>query len=261
MRTIPQMDPTEQHVYSYLLFGGLAIGAIVFVTLLAITAPYGRHTRAGWGPSVGNTFGWTLMELPAAAAFAVFFLMGTGFDISPAWTFFLLWEIHYLHRSLVFPWRIRAANKRIPLLIVLFGITFNLWNTYLNGRYLGVHTTDFPAAWFAGPRFLAGLALFFGGMAINIHADHILIHLRPKGGTGYYIPHGGLYRWVSCPNYLGEIIEWLGWALATWSLPGLVFALWTMANLIPRARSHHQWYQATLHAYPRQRKAIIPFIF
>jgi hypothetical protein len=44
---------------------------------------------------------------------------------------------------------------------------------------------------------------------------------------------------VSCPNYLGEILEWIGWAIATWSLAGWVFAIWTMANLAPRAFTNH----------------------
>jgi protein-S-isoprenylcysteine O-methyltransferase Ste14 len=67
-----------------------------------------------------------------------------------------------------------------------------------------------------------------------------------------------LYRWISCPNYLGEIVEWSGWALATWSLPGLAFAVWTAANLAPRAHSHHLWYREHFEDYPPQRKALLP---
>jgi protein-S-isoprenylcysteine O-methyltransferase Ste14 len=70
-----------------------------------------------------------------------------------------------------------------------------------------------------------------------------------------------MYRWVSCPNYLGEIIEWLGWAIATWSLPGLAFAVWVAANLIPRARAHHAWYQEHFSEYPPGRKALLPHVW
>ena len=64
------------------------------------------------------------------------------------------------------------------------------------------------------------------------------------------MPRGGFFRWVSCPNYLGEMLQWSGFALATWSLPGLSFALWTVANLLPRAVAHHRWYRREFADYP-----------
>jgi len=85
--------------------------------------------------------------------------------------------------------------------------------------------------------------------------------LRQPGETGYRIPQGGLYRWISCLNYFGEIIEWAGWAIATWSLPGLAFAVWTFANLAPRARAHHAWYHQHFPEYPRERRALLPGIW
>ncbi|MGB2854987.1 MAG: 3-oxo-5-alpha-steroid 4-dehydrogenase, partial [Dehalococcoidia bacterium] len=93
------------------------------------------------------------------------------------------------------------------------------------------------------------------------HSDGILRRLRTPGETGYKIPRGGLFERVSCANYFGEIIEWCGWAIATWSLPGLAFAVWTAANLVPRARAHHKWYPSQFPDYPQQRRALIPFVF
>jgi protein-S-isoprenylcysteine O-methyltransferase Ste14 len=89
----------------------------------------------------------------------------------------------------------------------------------------------------------------------------VLRNLRGPGETGYKIPRGGAYNWVSCPNYLGEIVEWLGWALATWSFGGLAFAAYTAANLVPRALANHRWYQKRFPDYPVQRKAILPFVW
>ena len=100
--------------------------------------------------------------------------------------------------------------------------------------------------------------MFLLGFAINLQSDSILRSLRKPGETDYKVPHGGLYRFVSCPNYLGEIVEWSGWALMTWSLPGLAFALYTFANLAPRALKHHRWYQEKFADYPKERKALIP---
>jgi hypothetical protein len=45
-----------------------------------------------------------------------------------------------------------------------------------------------------------------------------------------------------------------------WSLPALSFAIWTAANLAPRALSHHAWYRARFADYPKQRRALIPFM-
>jgi 3-oxo-5-alpha-steroid 4-dehydrogenase 1 len=100
--------------------------------------------------------------------------------------------------------------------------------------------------------------LFVIGLVINFQSDLILIKLRQPGETGYKLPTGGFFRWLSCSNYFGELLEWTGWALATWSLPGLAFAVWGAANLVPRAVSHHRWYQEKFPNYPRERRALLP---
>jgi len=100
--------------------------------------------------------------------------------------------------------------------------------------------------------------IFVAGAFINQRADHLLIHLRKPGETGYKVPRGFLFDYISCPNHFGEIVEWIGFAIMTWSLPGLSFAIWTAANLIPRALNHHEWYQETFDDYPKGRKAVIP---
>ncbi|MCX7912842.1 MAG: 3-oxo-5-alpha-steroid 4-dehydrogenase [Dehalococcoidales bacterium] len=145
----------------------------------------------------------------------------------------------------------------MPVVIIGFGFIFNIMNGYLNGRYIFTFASAYTNSWLADPRFITGLAVFIIGFIINRGADRTLRDLR-RTDDGYRIPSGGLYRWISCPNYLGEILTWLGWALATWSLPGLAFAVWTAANLVPRARSHHTWYRKHFPDYPPDRKALLP---
>jgi 3-oxo-5-alpha-steroid 4-dehydrogenase 1 len=249
----------EQDFFEILLICWFGLAAVIFVVLFFVTAPYGRYTRPGWGPVISSRSGWILMELPAAAVFGVFFLLGEGTaGVLPA-CFLLLWQAHYLHRSLIYPFRIRSHQK-ITLVTVAMGVIFNLGNTYLNGRYLFTLGPGYPDAWLHDPRFIAGVLLFASGFALNKHSDRILRNLRKPGESGYKTPRGGLFRWVSCPNYLGEIIEWTGWAVATWSLAGLSFAVWTAANLIPRAWRHHRWYRSEFPDYPEERKAVIPFL-
>ena len=81
---------------------------------------------------------------------------------------------------------------------------------------------------------------------------------EPEAGGGYVIPRGGMFRYVSAPNYLGEMMEWLGFAIATWSLTGLSFFVWTVANLGPRAFANHRWYKNRFPDYPPERRALIP---
>ncbi|XP_031991123.1 3-oxo-5-alpha-steroid 4-dehydrogenase 1 isoform X6 [Hylobates moloch] len=106
-----------------------------------------------------------------------------------------------------------------------------------------------------------GFGLWLTGMLINIHSDHILRNLRKPGDTGYKIPRGGLFEYVTAANYFGEIMEWCGYALASWSVQGAAFAFFTFCFLAGRAKEHHEWYLRKFEEYPKFRKIIIPFLF
>jgi len=233
----------------------------VYISLQFVSAPYGRHARSGWGPTVPSRLGWIVMEAVAAIALLYFFFRQRPTMTPTLWVLLGLWELHYINRSFIYPLRMRTRGKTNPLTVVLMAMAFNTWNGYLNGHWLGVHATEYTTAWMTQPNFIAGLALFVIGFAINIQSDEILLRLRRGTDSGYSIPRGGLFHYISCPNYFGELVEWCGWALMTWSPAGLVFALWTAANLVPRARSHHRWYREQFADYPPERRAIIPWVY
>lgn len=249
---------SEASVYNFLLWLSFALAAAVFTALFFINAPYGRHLRQGWGLTLPARLGWLVMESSSVLVFALTFWLGREKWSLAGFIFFGMWQAHYLYRAFIYPFRIAGGRKRMPLVIVLLAIGFNSGNAYLNGRYLFSLSGGYPTGWLLDPRFMVGLALFAVGYALHLLSDRTLRELRGAGELGYKIPDGGLFRWVSCPNYLGEIIEWAGWALATWSLAGLSFAAWTFANLAPRARANHIWYRAHFPDYPAERKALIP---
>jgi protein-S-isoprenylcysteine O-methyltransferase Ste14 len=250
---------TEFAVYQVILVISFVIAAGTFVALFFVSAPYGRHARRGWGPKLPNWLGWFLMEAASPIGMLVLFLIGDAPKTAATVVFLLMWEAHYIHRSFIYPFMLRSGKKKMPLAIPLIAVGFNLGNAYINGRYLFHFEGErYATAWLIDPRVILGAVLFVAGYVINRWADDTLRKLRRPGETGYKIPHGGLYRYISCPNYLGEILEWFGWALATWSLPGLAFAAWTFANLAPRAWSHHKWYHEQFSDYPPGRKALIP---
>jgi 3-oxo-5-alpha-steroid 4-dehydrogenase 1 len=248
---------TELSVFRGLLVGWFVLGAVVFIVLFFIAAPYGRHTRRGWGIAVNSKLGWVLMEAPAPVVLAVCFIFGSDIN-AVAVAFLFLWEAHYLHRAFIYPFGRRDSARDMPVLVICFGFVFNVINGYLNGRYIFTFSGGYQSSWLTDPRFILGTALFVIGYIINRRADYILRGLRQSGESGYKISYSRLYRWVSSPNYLGEIIIWTGWALATWSLPALAFAFWTAANLVPRARVHHAWYRRNFPDYPPERKALVP---
>ena len=252
---------SETTVFVRLLISWFALAAAIIVALFFFVAPYGRHVRKGWGLTMGNRMAWIVMEAPAPLVFALLFVLGKHRDTMTAWAFLLMWEAHYIHRSFIYPFRLRSAGKRMPVAVASMALLFNTGNGYLNGRYLFTLSGGYPDAWLTDARFLAGLSLFLAGYVINRYADRTLRGLRQPGESGYAIPWGGLYRWISCPNYFGEIIEWFGWALATWSLPGLAFAVWVVANLVPRARAHHHWYRERFPEYPPERRALLPGVW
>jgi protein-S-isoprenylcysteine O-methyltransferase Ste14 len=234
------------------------LAVLTFVGLRFVTAPYGRYGRRGWGPTVPARVGWLVMESPAPLVFLAVFAAGPHRgDLVPL-AFLALWQAHYLYRAFGYPFVMRS-RARLPVTVMAMAIAFNVLNAWINARWVS-ELGSYPAGWLVDPRFLAGVVLFGAGLAVNISADRTLRGLRRPGESGYRIPRGGAYRWVSCPNYLGEIVEWFGWALATWSMPGLAFAVYTAANLAPRALDHHEWYRERFPDYPPQRRALVPFV-
>jgi len=235
---------------------------LVFMLLFFITAPYGRHFRGGWGPSIAARAGWMVMEAPALLVIGII-VLSSGQKLSLLTIVLLaLWEIHYLYRTCLFPLLMRGSSKRFPLLLVAFAFVFNSLNGYANGMFLATPGLMIASGGLVSDlRVAMGVALFAGGFLTHVWADRDLRRLRKPGEIGYKIPHGGLWEYVSNPNYFGEITEWCGWALATWSLPGLAFAVFTVANLVPRAWANRRWYLETFDDYPRDRKSVIPFVF
>jgi len=183
------------------------------------------------------------------------------FDTVP-FLIFLFFELHYFQRSFIFPLLMKGKSK-MPIGIMLMGITFNVLNGYMQGQWL-FHLAPadmYTKAWLYTPQFIIGTLLFFTGMGINIHSDHIVRHLRKPGDTNHYLPKGGVFNYVTSANYFGEIVEWCGFAILTWSASGAVFAWWTFANLVPRANTIYHKYKTMFGKELGNRKRVIPFIY
>ena len=204
-----------------------------------------------------SLFLWAMTVLALAVFVALHFV-----EAGPL-ALFILFQSHYLQRAFVFPLLIRGRSQ-MPLGIVLMGMVFNTLNALMQGGWIFyVSPAGYYDGWFARPYIWVGGALFIAGMVINLRSDRIIRHLRRPGDTRHYIPYGGMFRYVSSANYFGELLEWIGFAVASWSWAGAVFVVWTFANLAPRSASLYKRYEqefgeefTSLH-----RKRILPFIY
>ncbi|KAK8359764.1 hypothetical protein V6Z11_A04G119100 [Gossypium hirsutum] len=221
---------SDQTLFHYCLLTLYIIALPTWISLYFLQAPYGKHNRPGWGPTISPPLAWFLMESPTL--WLTFFLFPSGQHFYNPKSFLLIspFLFHYFNRTVLYPLRLArntTQTRGFPVSVAFMAFGFNLLNGYLQAR-----------------------------------ADKVLVGLKKQGDGGYKIPRGGLFELVSCPNYFGEIMEWFGWAVMTWSWVGFGFFLYTCANLMPRARATRLWYlEKFKDDYPKDRKAVIPFIY
>ncbi len=254
---------TEDSLYNTLL---IASAVFVLVGLLnSIFQPdvRGRHESEKYmqGIRISTRWGWAIMETPASLAFILTFaLYSPTFQLAP-FVFLILWHVHYINRALIYPITMSVRkNTDMSLSIALHGAIQCGFTGYMNARWIA-DFGRYPDSYLHSATFLVGTILFFVGFGINVHSDHVLKELRSTSVDDYCIPNAGLFRYVSSPNYLGEIIEWLGFAIACQSPPAWIFAAFTAAYLAPRALTHHKWYIEKFPEYPRSRKALVPLVY
>ncbi|CAI7752656.1 unnamed protein product [Closterium sp. NIES-54] len=129
------------------------LSPIAFLATTFISAPYGRHVRPGWGSPVPARLAWIVMESPALWLSAMTFSWGwhgchvadrtvgsaagataavvAAADAAPVIMAFYL--VHYFHRVVIYPMRMRAEGKTMPLTVMLLAFCYNLLNGFMQG--------------------------------------------------------------------------------------------------------------------------------
>ena len=238
----------------------VGIASLVFLSLFFIVAPYGRHSRGGWGPIIPARLGWVVMEVPSFAVILFLFVWSERSAPLMTWVT-LIWCFHYFYRSFIYPALGKMTGKTMPLSVALMAVVFNIGNAGFNGMSLFFWLPESDVqGWVFGPLQILGFVFVVCGFITHVHSDSVLRGLRKGDETGYQIPDSGLHRLVASPNYFGEMIQWLGLAIMVNELAMWSFAIWTVANLLPRALSNLKWYQSEFPNYPKSRKALIPFV-
>lgn len=252
------------HSFNILLLSMTLLAVIVFIALYFVDVGYGRFYNPKWGKSISNRTGWMIMEAPVLLLMIMLWLLSDRRTDVVRVIFLLFFAIHYFQRSFIFPFRMRGKGS-MAVVVAMLAITFNILNATMQGGWIFYVSPAnyYSASWLWSPQFIIGTILFFSGMVINQQSDSIIRNLRKEGDTNHYLPTRGMFRYVTSANYFGELVEWIGFALLTWSWAGVVFVVWTFANLAPRAARIYQKYQQD---FPEEMagskvKRIIPFIY
>ncbi|XP_022746562.1 very-long-chain enoyl-CoA reductase-like isoform X2 [Durio zibethinus] len=106
-----------------------------------------------------------------------------------------------------------------------------------------------------------GILLFLIAITGNFYHHYLLSKLRAKGGKDYKIPKGGLFGLVICPHYLFEILGFLGISLISQTLYSFCVSLGLALYLMGRSYVTRRWYLSKFDDFPKEVKALIPYVF
>ena len=120
-----------------------------------------------------------------------------------------------------------------------------------------------------GPNHSDGLTALL--LHVSFDQSLLLEHLH-RSQDSFWMEHiGGTDRGVCCGEVgrsfrsfrslvdkakiaIGRLLA----LISNQALAGWAFAVFTIANLAPRALTHHKWYRAQFPDYPPERRALIP---
>ena len=164
------------------------------------SAPYGRHVRKGWGPTLPAYIGWFIYETPALLGTFLFFYLfqgkisaGTVFLFSMGYSLYLpCLDLSFSHS---------ISSKAHALHDCVSAILFNLGNTTILGWSFAQEDPISLSEWITSWHHIVGLAVFGLGMFINHQSDAILLSLRKTGESHYSIPYGGFFVMSAHPIY------------------------------------------------------------
>ena len=273
------LDKDDYNFYIQICF--LVLDVPIFLCLIFIKAYYGKffNSNSEEGncfqrtirkifPVIPSRISWIIQECPCVFI-TIFFLIYYYKNLNYKNILVIIpFLAHYIHRSFVFPFVIHSS-KNNPLEITLMAFTFCFFNAIMINRSIFCLIIDYELKSF-WLNYMVGLTIFGLGMYINMKSDYSMIKQRnanKDSNNKYIIPRGFMYELISCPNYFGELTEWLGFFILSDSFSGLVFFVSTFANLFPRAIQYHQWYknkfkdEFSTDKNLSQRKSIVPFLF
>jgi hypothetical protein len=243
---IPQW--TLPNILFYLFCAGTAISMGVFEYSNLLVLRYSKFKpEKGIHPRIGMFIG-NFFPLLAAIIFSIPYLQNP----LPTQAILLGMIVFHFTKRTLETLLLHKYSGPIELFSALFISAFYSWIagtiSYLNSR----QTTAWDSL------VMLGIIIFIIGELGNFSHHLILARLR-RNRNGYVIPQGGLFKYVACPNYLFEIISWVGIFAASRQLFTLLALIGMTGYLVARSLKTLRWYQVKFADYPKTRKALIPF--
>ncbi|KAJ6819205.1 very-long-chain enoyl-CoA reductase-like isoform X1 [Iris pallida] len=255
-----------------LLVNAMSVISACSLALIGLSEALGRHLNyskfwnvnpptgsKGWwrGTTLSSRAGMLLLYAPAAAAAAASFFVPGAVVGARAQLLCAALAVHFFKRlfEVLF---IHQYSGRM-LLGSAIPITFSYTVSTVSMIYAQYLSRDMAEP--AVNLEYAGIVLFLIGIAGNFYHHYLLSKLRQKGDKGYKIPRGGLFELVLCPHYLFEIIGFYGVAMIAQTIYSVSFALGTTFYLVGRSAATRKWYLSKFENFPREVKALVPYIF
>jgi very-long-chain enoyl-CoA reductase len=170
--------------------------------------------------------------------------------------------LHFTKRELETLFIHRFSSATMPSFNIIKNSAHYWLLSGLNMAYW-IYLPSAPAAQESNPYITyAGLALFAVGEVGNL-LDHITLrNLRSAGGTERGIPQGLGFNWVTCPNYMFEVVAWIGMAMVSWSLSTVLFAVIAMVPMGIWSKKKEVAYRRDFGArYQGKRYSMLPLIW
>ena len=168
------------------------------------------------------------------------------------WAVYLAVALHFLKRVLESLFLHRYSGPIDPFTTLMIAAFYSLCAGTIG--WLNRNPWTAVDVWFG-----LGIFIFVVGMSGNFYHHKLLADLR-KNSLDYFIPKGGLFDYVVCPHYLFEILTWLGIALLSRHLAAWMTLLFIIFYLSARALRALRWYHSKFTGFPKDRKAILPFV-
>lgn len=173
------------------------------------------------------------------------------------------WTVHYAKRELETLFVHRFSHATMPLMNLAKNCSY-YWGFAAYVSYFVNHPLYTPPP----PDLVySGACLFYFMEIGNFTCHWTLRQLRPPGTRIRAIPTGGLFDYVTCPNYTYEILAWFGFNLMTSTVAGGLFMLAGATQMIIWAQGKHRNYRKEFNGndgkplYPKSRKMLVPFIY
>lgn len=174
------------------------------------------------------------------------------------------WAFHYLKRLLETLFVHRFSHATMPI-TNLFKNSSYYW---LFGLYIGYYVNHplYTPPYFGSVQIYLSVAAFLVYELGNLSIHLLLRNLRPPGTKERKIPRPNsnpltrLYHLVSCPNYTYEVLSWIAFTVMTQCAPAGLFTLAGLYQMTVWALGKHRNYKKEFPSYPKNRKAIVPFI-